>query len=410
MQYKEIKHTTKWTKNKLIKFSIFSILIILVFLEISFRILFSSQNAKYHNSISVQGSPLQISDSVLIFKNAPFYLDYYKKFQRNEEGMKSALGDEFIPVKKPEDFWVLLTGASAMEGMGSNRNNDWLDITGVDDHSYDMTISFYLQNFLQAQMPKKKVRVFNGAFSTAVLFQSYHRYIQLEQKLQPDWVVSMDGVNDPSTLTRNETVEEKVKDEWDDRPQFHYPLKLIIPITSHSAFFNFVKQKMFAIKQTLRSNAAIKGDFPFRKKWANYKAPAIRLTPLNENIKRAVDSFCTTLLKYDSLLIKDGRKHLLLVQPHMFHRDTTLLTNVEKAVNNYYRSVFQDYDKQAFLKEIYNRFLNDGVHNNIISMLAVHHWRSNVFVDYCHFSDDATLKIAQGIAEYILSDGKKEIF
>jgi hypothetical protein len=410
MNIMETNQTTKWKKVKLFKFAIITILLILVLLEISFRVVFFFQNNHLHNSISIQGSPLQIPDDTLIFKNSPFYLDYYNRFQHNEEGMKSAPGDEFIPLKKPGDFWVLLTGGSAMEGMGSNRNGDWFDITGVDDHPYNLSISAYLQKKLQDQMPGRKVKVFNGAFSSSVLFQSYRRYLQLEKKLKPDWVISMDGMNDPSVLKNNETVEQYIQNDWDNFPQFHYPLKLIIPITSHSALFNFIKQKIFAFKHQLRANAAVKGNFPVRTKWANSQVPPVKPSILTADIKRAADRFSNMLLTYDSTLTAAHRKHLLLLQPHMFLRDTLQLTEVEKAVNHYYRSDDREKDKQAFLAEIYSRFSNDSAHTAIIPMTAVHHWNGFVFVDYCHFSDEATLKIANEIAAYMLSDGRKNIF
>jgi len=126
------KKTSQWSKKKLFLFAIFTILILLVLLEIIFRIIFFFQYKDLHTSIFIQGSPLQVSDSVLIWKNTPFYVDYDRKHQNNAAGMKSKVGDVFIEKKTEKDFWVLLTGASAMEGMGSNRNGDWLDITGVD--------------------------------------------------------------------------------------------------------------------------------------------------------------------------------------------------------------------------------------------------------------------------------------
>ena len=410
MSISESKQTKKWGNAKLLKFAAFTILIILLLLEISFRIVFYIQNKNLHNSVSIQGSPLQIPDDSLIFKNSPFYLDYNNRFQNNEEGMRSQPGDEFIPQKTSNDFWVLLTGASAIEGMGSNRNGNWLEITGVDDHPYNKCISFYLEKKLQAQMPDKKVKVFNAAFSASCLYQSYMRYIQLEKKIQPDWVISMDGQNDPGTLAAGESSIDYIKNEWKKNPQFHYPLKAIIAITSHSAFFNFLKQKLFHFKEGIRMNKMLKQDFPLRKKWADSNVVSIQPFIANENVIRAVDSFSYWLLKYDAALTSAHRKHLLLLQPHMAFRDTSNLSLTEKAANHYYRATFQDNNKQAFLNEIYKRFSTDTLHHDIVPMLSVHHWPGWVFVDYCHFSDEATGKIAAEMAQYILSDGKTTIF
>ena len=403
--------TVKWKKKKLFLFSGITIGILFSILEITSRVIFYSKNRLFHNTIKIQGGPIQVSDDSLVFINQPFYLDYDRRFQFNEAGMKSEPGDELIQAKSSADFWVLLTGASAMEGMGSNRNGNWLDITGVDDHPYNKTIAFYLQEMLQKSMPQKKVKVFNAAFSTSRLCQSYWRYLQLYKKLQPDWVVSMDGVNDPVVLKPRETTPEVIKNEWQQNPQFKYPLKLIIQLTTHSAFINYMKQIFFHVKADGRlANAAAK-NYPLRKQWAATSAGPITFADFNDSIGRAVDNFTMWLFKYDSVLNSHHQKHLLLLQLNMFLRDTSNLSETEQAVNHYYRQEFQDKSKHTFLREIYNRFSHiDSLHRNIITMESVHHWPGFVFVDYCHFSDEATKRIAAEIFMYINSDGHAPIF
>jgi lysophospholipase L1-like esterase len=411
MTEKNSGQTSKWSKRKLFSFALFTTLILFAALEIIFRIVFFFQFYTLHTSSSIQGSPLQISDSVLIFRNQPFYVDYERKYQNNEEGMKSEVGDEYIGTKTDKDFWVLLTGASAMEGMGSNRNGEWLDITGVDDHPANATIAAYLQQLLQEKMPDKKVKVFNGATSSFTTYQSHMRYVTLAEKLKPDWVISMDGVNDPSSLKEGQSMMNIIKDNWNQSPQFSYPLKQIIFLTRHSSLLNAIKQMLFHIKQNIRQQKAIKNNFPARIKWLHSTAPPLRFAVLSDDIKRGVASFSLCLLAYDSALNARHQNHLLLIQPQMCFRDTTQLGDIEKAVNHYYRATFQDSIKQAYLKGIYDRFsAKDSLHKNIVEMKAVHSWPGWVFVDYCHFSDEATKKIAQEIYNYIISDGHAEIF
>lgn len=403
--------TAKWTKRKLFLFAIFTLFILFILLEIIFRVSFYFKHKRYYTTVAIQGSPLQLSDNTLVFLNQPFYLDYNNRYQYNEEGMKSAPRDVFIPAKTANDYWVLLTGASAMEGMGSNRNGEWLDITGIEDHPYDKTIAYYLQQMLQQQMPDKKVKVFNAAFSSSCINQSYWRYLQLASRLQPDWVISMDGQNDPSSLQAGETTTDYIKAEWKKNPQFHYPLKLIIPLTSHSAFINAMKQKLFDIKQKRRLHTAEQDGYPARKKWSAAIASPLTMAVLNDDIKRAVDNFSSWISKYDSMLTARDQKHLLLLQPHMFFRDTTALTITEKAVNHYYRAQMQDAKQHCFLNELYRKFSKpDSLHRNIMTMQSVHRWKEWVFVDYCHFTEEATKKIAFEIYTYILSGGKAVIF
>ena len=60
--------------------------------------------------------------------------------------------------KEKNSLWILLLGASAMEGMGSNKNGKWFDITNVSDHTYEETISAYLTDLLQKKYPEIRER------------------------------------------------------------------------------------------------------------------------------------------------------------------------------------------------------------------------------------------------------------
>src|SRR5579872_6898468 len=159
------KRTQTWSKPKLLKFSVVSVLVILLVAEGVARLLFYK---KYHGlgtSIYIQGSPLQEADPVSVYNNRAYYVDYGKGFQYNELGMRSRCGDYAMPAKMPGESWVLLLGASAMEGMGSNKEGAWLDITGVVDHPYNGTIAFYLEEQLRQRFPGRSFRVFNAAVS-----------------------------------------------------------------------------------------------------------------------------------------------------------------------------------------------------------------------------------------------------
>ena len=324
--------------------------------------------------------------------------------------MKGKVGDEFIEAKTSIDFWVLLTGGSAMEGVGSNRNGEWLDITGVDNHPWNETIGFYLQQLLQRKMPDKKVKVFNAAAVSYTAYQSYFTYVSLSKKMKFDWVVSMDGVNDPPRLGANETTADYCSKDWRTHPQFHYPLKFIIFFTRHSALVNALKQKLFHLKENYRLKKNSNNNFPKRKYWAKKKGSPIRFASASADITRAAMSFRNWLLVYDSALNANGQNHLLLIQPQMCFRDTARLSEAEMAVSNHYRTVYQDSTKQAYLAAVYNFFLSDTLHKNIIPMNSVHYWPGWVFVDYCHFTTEAERRIATEIFNYISSNAKMQIF
>ncbi|MGZ3923608.1 MAG: hypothetical protein ACXVBJ_07540 [Flavisolibacter sp.] len=324
--------------------------------------------------------------------------------------MKSAVGDVYVGEKSANDFWVLLTGGSAMEGMGSNKDGEWLDITGITDHPYKQTICFYLQQQLQQQMPNKRVKVFNAASSSYSVYQCFWRYMSLAPKLKPDWVISMDGVNEPTDLPDDGSVRDHIDSNWKSFPQFHFPINVIIPITTHSALVNAMKQKLFHAKLDFRLKKANKNGFPTRKKWARFASPAPRFANLTTSLGSAIDSFNTWINRYDSTLNSRRVKHLFLIQPYLNFRDSSLFGEAEKALFHYYNAEYQKPSLHTFLDSLYKQFSHAHYTSPIFPMTSVDHWPEWVFVDYCHFTDAATRKIADEICRYILSNGAEKPF
>jgi lysophospholipase L1-like esterase len=392
-----------WRKRKLFKFSIITIVLMLLLLELVFRIVFAVEYRGYHTSVYVQGNTLQMSDSLLIFKNRPFYLDYYKEYQFNEEGMRSEPGDVFMPEKKPGDFWVFLFGGSAMEGVGSNKDGEWLDITGVTDHPPGTTIAGYLQLLLRDLYPGKKVRVFNAANTGYSIYQSRLRYEQLAKKYQMDWVISMDGENEPALLKQGANIRDSIAQQWNKSPLFDFPLNTIIPITSHSAFVNKIKQLSFNISLSGRLKKNKKNNYPARRKWAGKQWGTLQYADSTAETKYAAQVFLNQLQQFDSLLATRKQQHLLYIQPHISLRDKQRMNETEKALYNYYTTSYNNPYNNLLRRMVHQRNLSSP---NVRSLDYVHRLNKQVFVDYCHFTADANWFIAFQIAADIATGEK----
>lgn len=389
-----------WSKKKLFKFSIITIVLVLVILELIFRIIFAFEYKGYHTSVHVQGNTLQMSDSASIFRNRPFYLDYYRRYQFNEEGMRSEPGDVLMPEKKPGDFWVFLFGGSAMEGVGSNKDGEWLDITGVIDYRPKETIAGRLQEILQKEMPSKKVRVFNAANSGFTLFQSRLRYEQLAKKYQMDWVISMDGENEPPVLKRGETAEEFAHKRWKESPLFDFPLNTIIAITSHSAFANKLKQWAFDYRFSGRLKKNEREAYPARKNWSTKPFGMLKFATETPETQNATEAFWLQLKSFDSLLIVRQQPHMLYIQPHLSLRDTSLMNETEKALYNYFTSAYNDPHNNLLRRNVLAG--NHSFSGTVQSLARLHKTKEQVFIDYCHFTPEANSIIAGIIAADIL--------
>ena len=393
--------TKNWTRKKFWTFSIISIFLVLLVLEIIFRIVFAIQYKGYHTSLYIQGNTLQMDDSTLVFRNRPFYVDYYRFYQFNEEGIRELPGHEYMPQKKPDDFWVFVFGGSAMEGIGSNKDGEWLDITGVTDYKPNETIVAFLEKKLQEKMPSKKVKVFNAANSGFAVWQSMERYRQLSRKYQMDWVISMDGENEPAVLLPGESAQDYIRKRWEQTPVFHFPLNAVVPLTSHSAAINQMKQFLFHYRFANRLRKNKENNFPSRQTWGNKPLGKMRFAGVNAGNERALKIFFEQMAQFDSLLNANHHPHLLYIQPHLAFRDTAKMNVTERALYNYYAATYNDSVHNIFKKTVYE---SRGLLPQSSRLLtSLHDWDQQLFVDYCHFTLQANERIAEIIAGDILS-------
>jgi hypothetical protein len=403
------KGTSAWSRGKLLRFAAVTIVLLLLLAEGIGRVLFFVKFRGLGTSVYVQGSPIQEADTVSVYNNRAFYVDFGKAFQYNELGMRSACGDYRMPVKAGGDLWVLLLGGSAMEGMGSNKDGAWFDMTNVSDHPYGETIAAFLEGRLRQLYPGKRVRVFNAAVSGFTLEQGMAKYKLLSKKYDFDWVISMDGVNECDTLEVEsiDAVRAYSRSYWASMPFHRFPLNWIVAITQHSAFFNLMKQELYAIRMRARARRNAGSGFALRNSWAaRVRLPLLEDTG-DERVRHSVGAFLREERAFAGALEKDKRHYLLLVQPYLAFRDSSVLGPEESGLDHYLRWEMNDKYKLSFLKGVYDHV---GADLHIQTMSGVEKWTGWVFVDYCHFTRATNERIAGELADYIAADGKAEIF
>jgi hypothetical protein len=405
------KGTRTWSKGKLLKFSVVAVLIFLLLAEGIARVLFYVKYRGLGTSVYVQGSPLQEPDSVSVYNNRAYYVDFDMGFQYNELGMRSRCGDYAMPVKKPGECWVLLLGASAMEGMGSNKEGAWLDITGVSDHPYNGTIAFYLEELLRERFPERSFRVFNAAVSGFTLEQEIAKYRELARRYAFDWVISMDGVNECDTLDSGTAAAQRAfsRKYWESFPFHKFPLSWIVPVTRHSAFFNLLKQEVYRIRMNVRTGRNARKGFPARRYWAGQAGVPLRFAPDDRRVSRSVGAFLREERAFAEELGVTGKNYLLLIQPFLAFRDSAKMAAPEIALDRYLRAEMNDPYKQAFLRAVYAD-VDSASDPHIQTMGGVSKWSGWTFVDYCHFTDSANRHIARELAGDIAAGGKLRIF
>jgi hypothetical protein len=361
----------------------------------------------YETGIAIQGDSRWIDDALVFWSNRPFYMEYDGSAQYDEMGTRVVPGRARLPRKQPGELRVLLLGGSAIAGMGSNQNGDWLKITGVPSHPVAEAIDGFLEADLARALPGRRVRVLNAAVASHALMQSRGRYQGLREAVQPDWVISMDGVNDPASLAAGETVEDLVRDSWRAHPIHRFPIRQARALMRNSALAFLAGEALFFRSGIIRTPRNARQDPAILERWTGAALARPSSSPIQEQGTRAADAYLETLLEFDAELEKDGRRHLLLVQPHLSWRDPTRLGRVERAVWNYY--FHSTPTRSAFLGELHARARGLG-RPSIVSMQALDGWPEWVFVDYCHFSAEANRRIAAELARAILSDGAERPF
>ena len=392
-----------------ISFQIFVVLVFFIVIELGSRVIAYFKFEKYSTSISTQGNSRWSSHDSTVWMNRPGYLEYDKSSQYNEYGFRVKTGEFKMPKKMENDFWVFLFGGSAVAGMGSNQNGDWIKITGIATHSPDSSIDGKLEKILQNKLKTKKVKVFNAAVASHTVFQSMQNYNRLKM-LKPDWVISMDGVNDPKKIdVDQENTSIFLDSSWKSHPINNYPFKYFRKILSKSAFFCLIGEYIFfetGIIKTKKNSAA---DSLIISKWYNSGEQKFDLNNFHKRSpeeKNALNIFIANMKTFDDQLIKDKQKHILLIQPHLTLRNRASIRNIKEiAVYNY--QYHKNVMPHSLLYDLHKH--SDSIFKNrayIKSMKNLHKSKQWVFVDYCHFTSSANQIIAENIANLITSKNK----
>lgn len=397
------KTPTRWRRRLLFTAVVYGFLFLV--LEIPARVACARRFGPAGTSVAVQGGSRWVAHPVLVWTHRPGYLLRDGTASFDEYGMRVPPGELRMPEKTEREFRVFLFGGSAMAGMGSNLNGDWIRLTGVGDHPRDRSIDGQLERILQEALPDRDVRVFNAATASHRLLQS-RLYYERVRHLEPDWVVSMDGVNDPHALAPDASQPDQLGQEWRDHPTQRFPIAQASWFMSRSAVLFLLGDWLYFDTNLLRHAYGTPQDPALVERWSTLDPPpeipdAVEDPAAHE---RAVLEFLRQLRLFDQALEADGRPHLLLVQPHLSLRDPERLGSPERSLWHYQMNE-TGWRRDAFLEEVHAR-VAAAAPRSIVPMDEVHRWPEWVFVDYCHFTAEANERIAREIAGEILGKGR----
>jgi lysophospholipase L1-like esterase len=229
------------------------------------------------------------------------------------------------------------------------------------------------------------------------------------RELDPDWVISMDGVNDARGLAAGEDSRTNAERDWAAHPIFRFPFREARFLMRNSAAMFLAGEYLFFKTNVIRNARNTRQDPQVLRTWLA-RVPSLAPAQGSAAVERARAEFLVNIRLFDEEIRHDGRKHLLLVQPHVSLREPAAVTGVERAVFNYYMHGSAG-RPDAFMSSVYQRSVGARIESeDVVYMDAVHDWPGWVFVDYCHFSKEANRRIAQALATHILTDGRERAF
>jgi hypothetical protein len=405
------------SKRNLRKTIIFALLPLIFFtfaVEIVCRIITFNRFSPYQTNIEIQGEGRFSNDSTMIWGNSPYYLEYDKRYQYDEFGIKSEPGEIKMPKKKENELRVFLFGGSTMAGKGSQRGLGFLKITGVTEHKTADTIEQHLQEQLQKSFSDKKVKVFNASVAMHSVAQSSANYERLKH-LKPDWVISMDG-NNQKIPDQYESDIDYRRNYWPTTKINIFPIKQLRMIAKHSAFVYLVGEYLYYKSGMLEAPLNEPPDPKEKAFWLSRPKESPTVTPeklklASRKTKVSFKGFIRDLSVFHDKLENDGQKHLLLVQPLLKMRNLSKMPEVERSAFNLLESITATEGEIGYERYLYSLLPeNLPVSKNIFSMAAVHDWEGWVFVDHCHVTKETNKRIAKEIARFIETGGSYQPF
>ena len=367
--------------------------ILLVFLELAFRVGTFIYYIPYGTSFDNQVMGMWRSDSALIWDFQPNYCFHDKSASVNEIGCRSELGEVEMPQKQKGETWILLSGGSAMLGTGARKDADYYAIAQIDDHPKATSIDGYLEEFLN-RSGKGKFRVFNCAVSGYSSWQAFQKVQGIIAKYPMDWVISMDGQNDPPYIPEGKTARSIMEDYWSDFLKSKHPFVNQFIWMKRSALIFCTLKAKYNIGESFKEE-------PDRDqiiaKW-NALAKDVAFLPEVQAIDKGIQTFKESLSNESKWLEGKGIQHMHYIQPHLSLRNKAKMAPLEKTIYNYYSNLKKD-TLSSFMKSIHEIEWHD---EKIATLEEVHELPFWVFTDYCHLTKEANKYIAERMGTMIL--------
>ena len=97
-------NVSHFSLRKTMIFALIPLVSLLIIAEVVCRVIAYDRFASYQTNIEIQGASRYSDDPTMVWGNRPYYLEYAKRYQYNEYGIKSPPDMVKMPEKKKNDF------------------------------------------------------------------------------------------------------------------------------------------------------------------------------------------------------------------------------------------------------------------------------------------------------------------
>lgn len=416
-------------KKKVLIISIITILCLILIEIISSLIL------RYNKDLQIQ-TPVfnrQIS-GFYIYKNSDgFKHSTIKQNPKESDVVINEFGfiyNKEISKEKPDNtVRIFITGGSAAFGSGQSKPYNSIKEYPSGIFSYESSIEGNLERKLTEKYPNKDFEVINACSSGRKLNQSVAQYLALIKDFSPDIIISIDGMNDLSTingLSPYEIDEKYLLNKYIELENISKEFK----DESYLATINLISRiKFHQLKSS--SNERVAKESNKLLEYDKTKINKSTYLKYKSDFINGSTEFTSLISYYNAICKVDSVDFIFCIQPLLYREQNKELSDIENKMQNSVNPInislsnteipeseikelefLGDLTLRYFFDDYLSKKIDTLAHRNGFAFVDLNKEISNIdesvefYVDYCHLTFEAN----EIIADILTSEVENIIF
>jgi len=349
--------------------------------------------------------PLTLRDRYAVWRTNPSYTDGF--IRNNHQGFRR---DEDTPLDKaPNSVRIFIVGGSVAYGIAGNLFGEVAHNPAPPRNSE--TISYYLERELNARYPSRHWEVINAGVPAYRLHQDLARLLSVVLRYRPDYVISIDGVNDMESIL--------------SAPVHYDPYLVDERMVDFDELANpagFTSLRVLASNWLRRESALAHSlqDWIAERRTARYVARTALPDPLKDPVRwedltaeqqrhyrgsaAQLDAYARLVRQIHAILAVDHVEDLFVLQPHLAttHKPLTGTEPVLNELTRRRRGNLYVYGFATLYPRLADTLSADAPvtgYRFLNTIGAFDGMRDQAYTDFCHLTPQADRVIADRILD-----------